>query len=138
MVSHRNHHHRHDARPPSPLVRPLPIRLPLVLDRGPVRPERRARHLRMGAGEAARLSQLAVDRIADGRSYRAEQRNDRARFWSSMIATEPRAPLEKISSAPDLRELKAEMARAHPDRGGSSEAFRKAYAAYVAAKGEPA
>ncbi len=35
---------------------------------------------------------------------------------------------------PDLRELKAAMAAAHPDRGGSSEAFIKARARYEAAR----
>jgi hypothetical protein len=34
----------------------------------------------------------------------------------------------------DIKQLKAEMVAAHPDRGGSSEAFIKARAKYVAAK----
>jgi hypothetical protein len=35
---------------------------------------------------------------------------------------------------PDLAQLKAEMAAAHPDRGGSNAAFIKARARYVAAR----
>jgi hypothetical protein len=43
----------------------------------------------------------------------------------------PRAPK---APAPDLQKLKAEMAAAHPDRGGSSAAFIAARARYVEAR----
>jgi|GEM_PF-4383793 hypothetical protein len=38
------------------------------------------------------------------------------------------------SEASRLRQLKAEMAAAHPDRGGTSEAFIKARQRYLGAK----
>jgi hypothetical protein len=37
--------------------------------------------------------------------------------------------------APHVKRLKAAMVAAHPDRGGSNEAFHKAHKAYAAAKG---
>jgi hypothetical protein len=40
----------------------------------------------------------------------------------------------RSSAAPDLHKLKAEMAAAHPDRGGSSAAFIEARSRYVAAR----
>jgi hypothetical protein len=39
---------------------------------------------------------------------------------------------------PDLSELRAEMADAHPDRGGTSAAFIEAHDRYLAAKGRSA
>jgi hypothetical protein len=40
----------------------------------------------------------------------------------------------KDTPPPDLPALKAEMAAAHPDRGGSNAAFIEARARYVAAR----
>ena len=45
----------------------------------------------------------------------------------NQLRREPEEP-----APPDLRELKAAMAAAHPDKGGSSAAFIAARAAYVA------
>jgi hypothetical protein len=46
----------------------------------------------------------------------------------------PEPDAEDAAPAPDLRALKAAMADAHPDRGGTSEAFIKARRAYEAAQ----
>ncbi len=56
-------------------------------------------------------------------------------WWEAdkhLYATPPPAP-EHIA-APDLKQLKAEMAAAHPDRGGSNEQFREARRRYVTAR----
>jgi hypothetical protein len=41
---------------------------------------------------------------------------------------------QEQNKPPDLHQLKAAMAAAHPDRGGSSAAFIEARQAYVAAR----
>jgi hypothetical protein len=47
---------------------------------------------------------------------------------------QPPQPETHNEPAPDLSHLKAEMAAAHPDRGGSNAAFIEARARYVAAR----
>jgi hypothetical protein len=48
---------------------------------------------------------------------------------------EPPPPRKRThESTPDLRKLKAEMAAAHPDKGGTCDAFREARERYVAAR----
>lgn len=42
--------------------------------------------------------------------------------------------LRNATTAPDLKQLKADMAEAHPDRGGTDAAFIRARQRYVAAK----
>lgn len=66
---------------------------------------------------------------ADGEIY---QRN---RHWSApdfhLYLAEPELPQAR---KPDLAELKTAMTEAHPDRGGSNEAFIEARRRYEAAK----
>jgi hypothetical protein len=50
-------------------------------------------------------------------------------FW-----TKPKPTYADHVEPPDLKQLKAAMAAAHPNRGGSSEAFIKARCEYEAAK----
>lgn len=68
------------------------------------------------------------------RVCKAHARTDRYR-----AADDPRyrRALESFEAAfarSQLAELKAEMVRAHPDKGGSSEAFIRARARYLRAK----
>ncbi|MCT9078780.1 hypothetical protein [Streptomyces fulvoviolaceus] len=56
--------------------------------------------------------------------------------WLSLFAEPPEIP--KRAPAPDLKELKTAMAAAHPDRGGSSEAFIAARDRYLRAKARAA
>lgn len=56
----------------------------------------------------------------------------RAARWLQLFAEPPELP--KPAPAPDLKALKAEMAAAHPDRGGTDEAFIAARERYLRAK----
>jgi hypothetical protein len=69
--------------------------------------------------------------------------NFRRRWWreTKYGKQPPSAPLlhetrhkQYCDRVPDLHKLKAEMAAAHPDRGGSSAAFIEARSRYVAAR----
>ena len=54
--------------------------------------------------------------------------------WRDLFL-EPRRPETRTrESSPDLRKLKAEMAAAHPDKGGTCAAFREARERYVIAR----
>ena len=52
--------------------------------------------------------------------------------WEEPVAREPEAPA--TVSAEELDRLRREMMAAHPDHGGTAEAFEKAYEAYEAAR----
>ena len=59
------------------------------------------------------------------------------RHWSEddfYLLAKPPAPRETEPDTPDLAELKAAMAAAHPDRGGSNAAFIEARRRYVEAR----
>lgn len=56
----------------------------------------------------------------------------RGAHWLQLFATPPEIP--KPVAAPDLKELKAAMAAAHPDRGGTIEAFIAARERYLKAR----
>jgi hypothetical protein len=70
--------------------------------------------------------------------------NFRQRWWRETSYGRRPPPPELLHEArhnhqyrdrvPDLRKLKAAMATAHPDRGGSSAAFIEARSRYVAAR----
>jgi hypothetical protein len=59
-----------------------------------------------------------------------------AGWWEAdcRLYLKPPAPRADTEALPDLTRLKAEMAAAHPDRGGSSTAFVEARSRYVAAR----
>lgn len=56
----------------------------------------------------------------------------RAAHWLTLFAQPPEIP--KPVASPGVKELKAAMAAAHPDRGGTSEAFIAARERYLSAK----
>ncbi|MGC2997412.1 hypothetical protein ACPF8X_03145 [Streptomyces sp. G35A] len=60
----------------------------------------------------------------------------RAARWLQLFAEPPELP--KPTPRPGLKELKAAMAAAHPDRGGTSEAFIAARTRYLRAKARAA
>jgi hypothetical protein len=70
----------------------------------------------------------ALDRF-EARDGRGRKRSQFRCFW-----TKPKPAYMEAVKLPDLKALKAAMADAHPDRGGSSEAFIRAREAYEAAK----
>jgi hypothetical protein len=72
------------------------------------------------------MSTLAQTR-ARNRALRAEM------VRLSKMAKEALAEFDELLAS-RLRQLKAEMAAAHPDRGGTSEAFIKARQRYLVAK----
>jgi hypothetical protein len=72
------------------------------------------------------MSALAQTR-ARNRALRAEM------VRLSKMAKEALAEFDALLAS-RLRQLKAEMAAAHPDRGGTSEAFIKARQRYLVAK----
>jgi uncharacterized protein YigA (DUF484 family) len=69
--------------------------------------------------------------LARTRAQRRHLREEIARLTE--LAREGLAELDELLAS-RLRQLKAEMAAAHPDRGGTSEAFMKARARYLVAK----
>jgi hypothetical protein len=58
------------------------------------------------------------------------------KWWErdARLYLRPPVPRGQPEELPDLGKLKAEMAAAHPDRGGSNAAFIAARAAYIAAR----
>lgn len=83
-----------------------------------------------------------ADEIGMVDRQKLEQEGDvynNAHCWQSdwLLYLNPPSPRED-EPLPDLRELKAAMAAAHPDRGGSSEAFIEARTRYERARHEAA
>jgi hypothetical protein len=77
------------------------------------------------------MSAKVMTPAARARAQRRELRKEIARL--SKLAAQALAELDG-SVASRLRQLKAEMASAHPDRGGSNEAFIEARHRYLEAK----
>jgi hypothetical protein len=73
-----------------------------------------------------------VDRIALERDGKVHRRS--AGWWEPDITVYLQAPELEAPGRPDVADLKARMAAAHPDRGGSDEAFIQARALYLKAK----
>jgi hypothetical protein len=72
---------------------------------------------------------------ADGEVYRRSGRLGESDFPVYLRPLERPQPLEPAGLKAGVSQLRAEMADAHPDRGGSSEAFIEAHRRYLAAKG---
>jgi hypothetical protein len=82
-----------------------------------------------------------VNRQEIERNGEAWSRSDRSEIdallslkWPLRPYVAPRAPKASKAPAPDLQKLKAEMAAAHPDRGGTSAAFIEARKRYIEAR----
>lgn len=84
-----------------------------------------------------------VDRGALERERRAQRRSarwyeDDSTVYATREAAEAALGLDRAPAArtPDLRQLRLDMAAAHPDRGGTAEAFLAARKRYERARGE--
>jgi hypothetical protein len=78
----------------------------------------------------ARARQRRLDQEAAEAVARAQQRA----AWAYDALPTGAAPQKRATDDVRLRRLKLEMANAHPDRGGTSEAFIAAHKRYLRAK----
>jgi hypothetical protein len=86
------------------------------------------RHERNGRDEVGYVDRQQIE--ADGELFRKS-----AGWWECDARLYLKPPvLEVYGPAPDLAALKAEMWAAHPDAGGSHEAFLEAHERYVRAR----
>ncbi|MFE9812446.1 hypothetical protein [Streptomyces sp. NPDC005548] len=86
------------------------------------------RHERRGRSDVGYIDRLQIE--ADGELFRKS-----AGWWEVDARLYLEAPeLEEYAPAPDLDALKAAMRTAHPDVGGSHEAFLEAHERYERAR----
>lgn len=78
-----------------------------------------------------KLHEMALARY--GLRWSPPPRDEGAETWEAPVAAAPDEPAPTVS-AEDLDRLRREMMAAHPDRGGTAEAFEKAYEAFEAAR----